>query len=243
MAVFASIRPRTGHHSPWSFTMAAVWDTVVHGCVGGLLDGVRRLVDETPCPCRARRAGQAPAAGPPDREPDREPDRASGGPVGTSPSPAGPTSEGPVLAAASGGPPMATDEALPLPQIALEGGGEMPPGPWRWRWVWPTPGRPSGMALVAADGSLVLWSPGGFSPVGGPPDGRPTADVATALANLPEMAKAAAGADTLRWELARARAVADETKRLLNRAAGAVDDEIDRVHGPGEPDRPEPVTD
>lgn len=219
--------------------MAAVWETVVHGCVGGLLDGVRRLVDETPCPCRARRAGHDRPSG----SPDREPDRSTESPVETSPRPPPPASEGPVLADTTGAPTAAIDAALLLPNRPLEGGGEIPPGPWRWRWVWPTPGRPSGMALVAADGALVLWSPGGFAPAGAPPDGRPTADVASALANVPEMATAAATADTLRWELERARAVADDTKRLLNRVAVTVDDEIGRVHGPGDPDRPEHAKD
>ena len=95
------------------------------------------------------------------------------------------------------------------------------------------------MALVAADGALVLWSPGGFAPPGAPPDGRPTADVAAALANLPHLATTAADADTLRSELERARAVAEETRRLLNRAAGAVDDEIGRVNGPDDVGRPD----
>lgn len=127
---------------------------------------------------------------------------------------------------------LAEDSALH--QIALEGGSELPPGPWRWHWVWPTPGRPSGMALVAADGTLVLWSAGGFAPPGAPPDGRPTADLASALAELPELARAAAGADTLRGEVERARAVAEDTRRLLSRVAGTVDDEIDRVNRPSE---------
>ena len=134
--------------------------------------------------------------------------------------------------------PRQTDEH-PSVVLALEREGDLPPGPWRWRWVWPTPGRPAGMALIAADGALVLWSPGGFATPDSEADGRPTPDVANALANLPELSKAAAGADTLRAELERARAAADETRRLLNRAAGTVDDEIGRVHG--QPDREPPV--
>jgi hypothetical protein len=120
------------------------------------------------------------------------------------------------------------------PLLEVGDGEDLPPGPWRWRWVWPTPGRVAGMALVAADGTLVLWSAGGFAPDGAPPDGRPTADVAAALARLPELTTTAAGADDLRSELERARAVADEAKRLLNRAVGAVDDEIGTVHRPDE---------
>jgi hypothetical protein len=92
------------------------------------------------------------------------------------------------------------------------------------------------MALVASDGTLVLWSPGGFATPGEPPDGRPTPDVAAALASLPDLATTAAGAETLRGELDRARTVASETRRLLDRAAGAVDDEIGRVHGPDDDD-------
>jgi hypothetical protein len=133
----------------------------------------------------------------------------------------------------------ATDEQ-PVGLLALEREGELPPGPWRWRWVWPTPGRPAGMALIAADGALVLWSPGGFATPDSEADGRPTPDVANALASLPELSTAAAGADTLRAELERARAVADETRRLLNRAAGTVDDEIGRVHDHPDPDPPTP---
>jgi hypothetical protein len=120
--------------------------------------------------------------------------------------------------------------ASPIASISL-GRDELPPGPWHWRWVWPTPGRTSGMALVAADGTLVLWSPGGFATPGEPPDGRPTPDVAAALARIPDLSRVAADAELLRSELERTRAVADETRRLLDRAAGAVDDEIDRVHG------------
>jgi hypothetical protein len=131
----------------------------------------------------------------------------------------------------------ATDEQ-PIGLLALEQEGDLPPGPWRWRWVWPTPGRPAGMALIAADGALVLWSPGGFATPDSEADGRPTPDVANALASLPELSEAAAGADTLRAELERARAVAEETRRLLNRAAGTVDDEIGRVHNQPDTDPP-----
>jgi hypothetical protein len=87
------------------------------------------------------------------------------------------------------------------------------------------------MALVASDGALVLWSPGGFATPGQPPDGRPTPDIAAAMASIPDLATTAADADTLRSELDRARAVASETRRLLDRAADAVDDEIGRVNG------------
>jgi hypothetical protein len=214
--------------------MATVWATLMQGCVGGLLDGVRRIVDEAPCPCRARQSPvDLPVSPPVDAEP--VPDRAD-------------TAEPDLTDEAAPGRPFDLGDHDPLPaadmgqaallhHLPLEGDGELPPAPWRWRWVWATPGRPSGMALVAADGTLVLWSPGGFAPPGAPPDGRPTADVANALANLPLLATTAADADTLRSELERARAVADETRRLLNRAAGTVDDEIGRV---GEPDDTEP---
>jgi hypothetical protein len=214
--------------------MAPVWATLMHGCVGGLLDGVRRVVDEGPCLCRAR---QGPAAAPAEPAPDApEHDRPDDDDVTTSHGMGLELGDLDATPAAGAGQ-EALLHHLPLP---IGGDGEMPPGPWRWRWVWPTAGRPSGMALVAADGTLVLWSPGGFAPPGAPGDGRPTADVATALANLPELAKTAAGADTLRDELERARAVADETRQLLNRAADTVDDEIGRVHRPGPPSRPDP---
>jgi hypothetical protein len=65
--------------------------------------------------------------------------------------------------------------------------------------------------------------------------------VAAALTELPELSRAAADAESLRDELRRTRAVADETKRLLNRAVGAVDDEIGSVNRPGGgPGRPAP---
>jgi len=106
----------------------------------------------------------------------------------------------------------------------------LPPGPWRWRWRWAAEGRPAGMALVADDGTLLLWSPGGFAAPGAPADGRPTPEIAAALANLPTLADAAGETGRLRDELARARAVAAQTRLLLDRAAGIVDDEIGRVH-------------
>ena len=118
------------------------------------------------------------------------------------------------------------------PGALLGPAGPLPPGPWRWRWQWPAEARPAGMALVAADGTLLLWSPGGFAAPGGPADGRPTPDVATALARLPALIESADDADTLREELDRARAVAAQTRRLLDRAVGIVDDEIGRVHRP-----------
>jgi hypothetical protein len=213
--------------------MAAVWATLMQGCVGGLLDGVRRVVDEAPCPCRARRAPVDPRA-PAPIETDPAPATDADGPGAESaPEPFDLGDHEPVPGADLG-------QAALVHHLPLEGDGELPPAPWRWRWVWATPGRPSGMALVAADGTLVLWSPGGFAPPGAPPDGRPTADVANALANLPHLATSAADADTLRSELERARAVADETRRLLNRAAGAVDDEIGRVNGPEVAEQIEP---
>ncbi len=217
--------------------MAAVWATLMQGCVGGLLDGVRRVVDEAPCPCRARRAsvdlpGQAPVE--PDPAPDTATDTATDGADEPGPESGLDTSPRPFdLGDHEPLPGSDVGQAALVHHLPLEGDGELPPAPWRWRWVWATPARPSGMALVAADGTLVLWSPGGFAPPGAPPDGRPTADVANALANLPNLATTAADADTLRSELERARAVADETRWLLNRAAGAVDDEIGRVI-PGE---------
>jgi hypothetical protein len=221
--------------------MALVLADLVMGVAGGLLGGVRRVVDEAPCLCRARRAtSSAPApdrpddAGPGHDEPPATAVEPAEAPAAEPTEPPHPAAGAPAAAAAPTG--LAEDSVLH--QIALEGGGELPPGPWRWHWVWPTPGRPSGMALVAADGTLVLWSAGGFAPPGSPPDGRPTADLASALADLPQLARAAAGADTLRWELERARAVAEETRRLLSRAAGTVDDEIGRVHRPDEGDEP-----
>jgi len=91
------------------------------------------------------------------------------------------------------------------------------------------------MALVAADGTLVLWSPGGFATPGDPSDGRPTPDVASALADLPDLTEAAAGAEDLLVELRRARRAAAETRQLLTRAADAVDDEIGRAARATEP--------
>jgi hypothetical protein len=84
------------------------------------------------------------------------------------------------------------------------------------------------MALVAADDTLVLWSPGGFAGHDGPPDGRPTPEVAVLLASVPELAASAATAEELRDELDRALAIAVEARQLLHRAANAVDDAIDR---------------
>ena len=206
--------------------------------MGGLLGGVRRVIDGVPC--RARRADRPS----PRREPrgavDRPPDDEDGRPDTTGTSTLDEVDPWavpePEDRPATRPPSWRTRRCLQ--EIPFGGEGEMPPGPWRWRWVWPVPGRPSGMALVAADGTLVLWSPGGFATPGEPPDGRPTPDVATALANLPELSEAAAGADLLRSELERARAVAEETRRLLNRAAGTVDDEIGRVHGQDPDDDP-----
>ncbi|HEY6531719.1 MAG TPA: hypothetical protein VIY72_05410 [Acidimicrobiales bacterium] len=102
--------------------------------------------------------------------------------------------------------------------------------------MWPAPGRPGGMALVAADDTLVLWSPGGFASHDSPPDGRPTPEVAVALASLPELAESAASAGSLRAELDRALSTALEARLLLHRAADAVDDAIDRRE-PGGPSR------
>ncbi len=205
--------------------------------MGGLLGSVRRVIDGVPCVCAPRRpppeepaAPVAPAPGPDEAVTDEavaDEDGDADDPW-TVPGPEEPTGD---QAAQLANSPL-------LQEIPFGGEGEMPPGPWRWRWVWPVPGRPSGMALVAADGALVLWSPGGFATPGEPPDGRPTPDVATALANLPELSEAAAGVDVLRSELERARAVAEETRRLLNRAAGTVDDEIGRVHGQDPDDEP-----
>jgi len=225
---------RTGHHSPWSFTMATVLVDLLTGVAGGLLGGVRRMASDAPCVCRPR--ASVPADAPP-----------SPGPDTTAPDATPPVSDATVSVSHVAPAPVPEAEATPtigttgiaedsvLHHVVLEGEGKLPPGPWRWHWVWPTPGRPAGMALVAADGTLVLWSAGGFAPPGSPPDGRPTAEVASALADLPELAHAAAAADTLRWELERTRAVADETRRLLSRVAGTVDDEIGRVHRPSEP--------
>jgi hypothetical protein len=84
------------------------------------------------------------------------------------------------------------------------------------------------MALMAADETLVLWSPGGFAGHDTPPDGRPTPEVAVALASLPDLAESAASAESLRSELDRALATALEARQLLHRAANAVDDAIDR---------------
>jgi hypothetical protein len=87
------------------------------------------------------------------------------------------------------------------------------------------------MALIAADGALVLWSPGGFASHLVPPDGRPTPEVAAALASLPTLSDEAASAAELRAELEKARATAREARLLLHRAADAVDDAIDRRQG------------
>jgi hypothetical protein len=216
--------------------MASVWATVVQGCVGGLLDGLRRALDEAPCPGRTRPAT--------DDTSSAATDGADLAPSSDAP-PATETTapEPPQLVHTALTPPAAgaTATLVGRQSGAGDGEGELPPAPWRWRWVWATPGRPAGMALVAADGSLVLWSPGGFAPAGAPPDGRPTAEVAAALTELPELSRAAADAESLRDELRRTRAVADETKRLLNRAVGAVDDEIGSVNRPGGgPGRPAP---
>ena len=86
------------------------------------------------------------------------------------------------------------------------------------------------MALIAADGSLVLWSPGGFAAVGAPADGRPTPELAAALATLPDLSDAVTAAEGLRAELDRAKETADQARLLLHRAAVMVDDEIHRQH-------------
>jgi hypothetical protein len=185
--------------------------------MGELLDGVRRIIAEVPLVPRPGPAGStAPGA------------RPLGG--GVPPAPERPDAEAPSQGA--GG-------ASPGDHL---GTGAVPPGPWRWRWVWPGPGRPAGMALVAADEALVLWSPGGFAAPGTPPDGRPTPDVAAALARLPELAEASATMEELRAELDRARASAAAARRLLHRAADAVAEEIDRRDdrprgAPGDGDR------
>ena len=125
----------TGHHPPWSFTMAPVWATLMQGCVGGLLDGVRRMVDEAPCPCRARRTpvdlarGRARSPADPAPDPVDEPDA--------------PRAVRPRRATSRLPGPEAGQAAL-LHHLPLDGDGELPPAPWRWRWVWATPGRPSG---------------------------------------------------------------------------------------------------
>lgn len=202
-------RDRPWHHVPVIST--------VRGCVVGLLGGASALARRAPCPCR--RPAPSPGSRPetstaptvPASAPEPEPAPADPSPARTNPEPPAPEE-------------LAAARALELP-----GGGEVPPGPWRWRWVWPTPGRPAGAALVAADGTLVLWSPGGFAEPGRATDGRPTPDVADALAALPDLVGAAAGIEALQAEVERARAVADETRRLLARAADAVDDELDRA--------------
>jgi hypothetical protein len=89
------------------------------------------------------------------------------------------------------------------------------------------------MALIAADETLVLWSPGGFASHELPPDGRPTPEIAAALASLPALSEAAEAADGLRVELNRALTTAREARLLLHRAADAVDDAIDRRQGSG----------
>ncbi len=189
--------------------MVTVW-TPLRDCVGELLDGVRRVIDEGP-PLRR---------GPADRSPARRPDPVSDGE---------PEAEPGADAAASPAAEVAPAVAIPAPATAADG---VPPGPWRWRWVWATPGRPAGMALVAGDGRLVLWSPGGFADPAAPPDGRPTPEVAAALASLPELSDAAAAGTQAKGELERARATAQEAQRLLHRALGAVDDEIGRHEAP-----------
>jgi hypothetical protein len=201
--------------------------STVRGCVSGLLGGATALARLAPCPYRPRPAPTVEPA--PGDAP--ETDDAPASPTAAAPTdPRTPErTDDPTVA----GPPAA-DELAAAHALELPGGGEVPPGPWRWRWVWPTPGRPAGAALVAADGTLVLWSPGGFAEPGRASDGRPTPDVADALAALPELVGATAGLEALQAELERARTVADETRRLLARAADAVDDELDRA-GQGDP--------
>jgi hypothetical protein len=182
--------------------------------------------------CARSSGGHRPTPAAPDIGDARSSDRVATNAAPTS-SPAQDVAPTPVAEADVPTTPTDTSDTTDTASIASTtlGRDDLPPGPWHWRWVWPTPGRSSGMALVAADGTLVLWSPGGFATPGEPPDGRPTPDVAAALARIPDLSRVAADADLLRSELERTRAVADETRRLLDRAAGAVDDEIDRVHG------------
>jgi hypothetical protein len=180
------------------------------GCLGAVLGDVRRLLDEVP----PFRACSQPTPDPAS-DPAPSPTPATDAPPATVPPPEPALDEPPTRWADPPGPAPSPDEPLP-------------PGPWRWRWMWPAPGRPGGMALVAADETLVLWSPGGFAGRDTPPDGRPTPEVAVALASLPDLAEAAASAETLRAELDRALATAMDARQLLHRAAHAVDDAIDR---------------
>lgn len=197
----------------------------MRACVGAVLGaGARRVAACLPCACG--RPAPAHPAGPPDghRPPGPQADPGPEGPTGAP----GPLTEEQVRVPAGA-------VGAGAPAVELPSGGEVPPGPWRWRWVWATPSRPAGMALVAADGTLVLWSPGGFATPGDPSDGRPTPDVASALADLPDLTEAAAGAEDLLVELRRARRAAAETRQLLTRAADAVDDEIGRAARATEP--------
>lgn len=229
------------------------------GCLGVVLDEVRRRLDDV-SPWHTTSASEAsdtitsdvtelhpvapatdvsvddtrPDAGPGDEAPRTSP---AASPATSAARPAG---ERPGEGAPATDPPAANPEEptgpwAESPGLATSPDQPLPPGPWRWRWMWPSPGRPGGMALVAADGTLLLWSPGGFAGHDALPDGRPTPEVALALAAVPDLAESAAAADELRSDLDRALATALEARQLLRRAAGAVDDAIDRrdPHDPG----------
>ncbi len=126
--------------------------------------------------------------------------------------------------------------AVPAPSERAEPttpwtGDDLPAGPWRWRYHWPVPGRPAGMALVAADDSLVMWVPGGFADPWAPADGRPTPAVAQAIASIPDHDDDEdEGVD--RAGLDEALSTAAEAEQLLRMALGAVEKEIAARTGP-----------
>lgn len=102
-------------------------------------------------------------------------------------------------------------------------------GPWRWRYLWPRAGRPGGMALLDAAGNTLLWVPGGFAEPGSPPDGRPTPQVAAAMAAAADLEGAAEELERAREALARNRRRAAEAEDFARRAMERLDDGIDQL--------------
>ena len=108
------------------------------------------------------------------------------------------------------------------------------------------PVGPGGMALLDAAGNTLLWVPGGFAEPGSPPDGRPTPQVAAAMAAAADLEGAAEELERAREALARNRRRAAEAEDFARRAMERLDDGIDllrrdvlddgRVAAPTEPD-------